>query len=99
VDEEQQLPSLAIVRAQVVAERETMNAHAECLDGKAGVVLGFAGVLVGLCATAQSTISGTAIFEVGLVVAVVAAILAAGAFLPRRTPVLEVERFRAASPR
>ncbi len=94
VDEEQQLPSLAIVLAQVVAERETMNAHAESLDGKAGVVLGFAGVLVGLGATAQVTISGTVIFEIGLAVAVVAAILAAWAFLPRRYPVLEVERLR-----
>ena len=62
MDDEQQLPSLAIVLAQVVAERETMNAHAESLDGKAGVVLGFAGVLVGLGATAQITISGTVIF-------------------------------------
>ena len=100
MDEEQQLPSLAIVLAQVVAERETMNAHAESLDGKAGVVLGFAGVLVGLGATAQITISGTVIFEIGLAVAVVAAILAAWAFLPRRYPVLEVERLRQAiSPR
>lgn len=94
MDEDQQLPSLAIVFAQVVAERETMNAHAESLDGKAGVVLGFAGVLVGLGATAQITISGTVSFEIGLAVAVVAAILAAWAFLPRRYPVLEVERLR-----
>jgi hypothetical protein len=34
------------------------------------------------------------IFQVGLVVAVVAAVLAAWAFLPRRYPVLEVERLR-----
>lgn len=94
VDQDQQLPSLAIVLAQVVAERETMNAHAESLDGKAGVVLGFAGVLVGLGATAQIRISGTVIFEIGLDVAVVAAGLAAWAFLPRRYPVLEVERLR-----
>jgi len=92
VDEDQQLPSLAIVLAQVVAERDTMNAHAESLDGKAGVVLGFSGVLVGLGATAQITVSGTLIFEIGLAVAVVAAILAAWAFFPRRYPVLEVER-------
>jgi len=36
VDEDQQLPSLAIMLAQRVAERETMNAHVESLDGKAG---------------------------------------------------------------
>ena len=34
VDEDQELPSLAIVLAQVAAERETMNAHAESLDGR-----------------------------------------------------------------
>ncbi len=94
VDLDQQLPSLAILLAQIASERETMNAHAESLDGKAGVVLGFAGVLVGLGATAQVVVSGTVIFQVGLAVAVVAAVLAAWAFLPRRYPVLEVERLR-----
>ena len=71
-----------------------MNAHAESLDSKAGVVLGFAGVLVGLGATAQVAISDTVVFQVGLSVAVVAATLTAWAFLPRRYPVLEVERLR-----
>jgi len=85
VDEDQQLPSLAILLAQVAAERETMNAHAESLDSKAGVVLGFAGVLVGLGATAQVAISDTVVFQVGLSVAVVAATLAAWAFLPVAT--------------
>ena len=97
VDEDQELPSLVIVLAQVAAERETMNAHAESLDGKAGVVLGFAGVLVGLGATAQVAVSGGVIFQIGLAVAVVAAVLAAWAFLPRRYPVLEVERLRQAN--
>ncbi len=94
MDDDQRLPSLVIVLAQVAAERETMNAHAESLDGKAGVVLGFAGLLVGLGATAQVAVSGRAIFQVGLAVAVVAAIPAAWAFLPRRYPVLEVEQLR-----
>ena len=97
VDDDQHLPSLVIVLAQVAAERETMNAHAESLDGKAGVVLGFAGVLVGLGATAQVAVAGKVVFEVGLAVAVVAAVLAAWAFLPRRYPVLEVERLRQAN--
>ncbi|MHB8431081.1 MAG: hypothetical protein ACYDDZ_11235 [Acidimicrobiales bacterium] len=74
-----------------------MNAHAESLDGRAGVVLGFAGVLVGLGATAQVAVSGRVIFQVGLAAAVVAAIVAAWAFLPRRYPVLEVERLRQAN--
>lgn len=97
VDEDQQLPSLTIVLAQVCAERETMNAHAESLDAKAGVVLGFAGVLVGLGATARVAVSGSVIFQVGLAVAVVAAIFAAWAFFPRRYPVLQVERLRQAT--
>ena len=48
VPERIDLPSLDVVAGQVAAERETMNSHAESLDSKAGVVLGFAGVLVGL---------------------------------------------------
>lgn len=96
VNEDRDLPSLAVVLTQVAAERETMNAHAESLDGKAGVVLGFAGVLVGLGATAQVAVSGVVVLRVGLVVAVVASLLAAWAFLPRRYPVLEVERPRQA---
>ncbi len=97
MDADQQLPSLVIVLTQVATERETMNAHAESLDGKAGVVLGFAGVLVGLGATSQIVVSSGIIFQIGLAVAVVAAILAAWAFLPRRYPVLEVERLRQAN--
>ncbi|MHB8499168.1 MAG: hypothetical protein ACYDES_14535 [Acidimicrobiales bacterium] len=74
-----------------------MNAHAESLDGRAGVVLGFAGVLVGLGATAQVAVSGRVIFQVGLAAVVLAAIVAAWAFLPRRYPVLELERLRQAN--
>jgi hypothetical protein len=96
-EDDDPLHSLTIVLAQVAAERETMNAHAESLDGKAGVVLGFAGVLVGLGATAQVAVSEEAIFQIGLAVAVAAAILAAWAFLPRRYPVLEVGRLRQAN--
>ena len=88
---------MAIVLAQVAAERETINAHAESLDSKAGVVSGFAGVLVGLGATAKVAVSGGVIFQIGLAVAVVAAFLAAWAVLPRRYPVLEVERLRQAN--
>jgi len=84
------LPSLQILLDQVVSERETMNAHAESLDAKAGVILGFAGVLVGLGATAQATISTNGVFQSGLGVAAVAAGLAAWAVLPRRYPVLQV---------
>jgi hypothetical protein len=71
-----------------------MHAHAESLDSKAGVVLGFAGVLVGLGATAQSAVSDEVAFQVGLGFAVFAALFAAVSFLPRRYPVLEVARLR-----
>lgn len=67
-----------------------MSAHAESLDAKAGIVLGFTGVLVGLGATAQAMIAENVIFQVGLGVGVAAAVLAAWAFLPRKYPVLEV---------
>lgn len=88
------LPSLPILLEQVAAERETMRAHAESLDTKAGVVLGFTGVLVGLGASAQPAISKNAAFQTGLGFAVAAALLAAWAFLPRRYPVLQVHRLR-----
>ncbi len=84
------LPSLQILLDQVASERELMNAHAESLDAKAGILLGFAGVLVGLGATAQATISTDGVFQSGLAVAAVAAGLAAWAVLPRRYPVLQV---------
>lgn len=71
-----------------------MNSHAESLDTKAGVVLGFAGVLVGLGATTQPVISAEVAFQAGLGFAVIAALLAAVSFLPRRYPVLEVARLR-----
>ncbi|GEM_PF-6046501 len=82
--EDQGLASLIIVVGQVAAERETLNAHAESLDGKAGVVLGFACVLVGLGATAEVAVSGGVIFHLGL--AVIAALLTARALFRRRYP-------------
>jgi hypothetical protein len=94
VAEEIDLPSLDVVANQVATEREIMNSHAESLDSKPGVVLGFAGVLVGLGATAQSAVSDEVVFQVGLGIAVLAALLAAVSFLPRRYPVLEVARLR-----
>jgi hypothetical protein len=83
-----------VVADQVASERETMNAHAESLDTKAGVVLGFAGVLVGLGATAQLPVSDELAFQIGLGVGVVAALMAAWAFLPRQYPVIEVGALR-----
>lgn len=92
--DKREFPSLGVLGDQVSAELATMNSHAESLDTKAGVVLGFAGVLVGLGATAQVTVSEESAFQLGLDFAVVAALLAAWAFLPRRYPVLAVYRLR-----
>jgi len=89
-----ELPSLSILLEQVASERATMNSHAESLDTKAGVVLGFTGVLVGLGATAQAMIAENGVFQAGLGVAVAAAFLATWAFVPRRYPVLEVQVLR-----
>ncbi len=88
------LPSLTLLASQVTSERTTMNQHAESLDTKAGVVLGFAGILVGLSTTAQAIVSGNWFFRSGLVVAVVAVLLATWAFFPRKYPVLEVLELR-----
>jgi hypothetical protein len=88
------LPSLRVLADQIASERATMNAHAESLDTKAGVVLGFAGILVGLGATAVTAVSGKLIFQIGLGFGAAAAILAALAFLPRKYPVLQVIRLR-----
>jgi hypothetical protein len=94
VSSEPLLPSLDLLLDQVASEREMMNRHAESLDTKAGVVLGFSGVLIGLGATAQQVDANTVLFKCGLGVAVLAALFGAIAFLPRRYPVLEVERLR-----
>lgn len=88
------LPSLSLVADQAAAEREALQGHAESLDAKAGVILGFAGVLVGLGATAQMVISENWYFRVGLMLGVAAAALAAWALLPRKYPVVELGRLR-----
>jgi hypothetical protein len=88
------LPSLLILVDQVASERATMDTRAESLDTKAGLVLGFAGVLIGLGATAQASVSGNLIFQVGLGVAGLSALSAAWAFLPRTWPVLDVYQLR-----
>jgi hypothetical protein len=88
------MPSLELLLDQVVSERQTVSDHAESLDTKAGVVLGFSGVVVGLGATAGVADTNTVLFKIGLVAAVLAAVLAALAFLPRGYPVLEVRRLR-----
>lgn len=88
------LPSLDVIGAQVASERATMTSHAESLDNKAGVVLGFAGLVVGLGTTAQLSVATDLVFDIGLGCGVASAVLAALAFLPRRYPVLQVHALR-----
>jgi drug/metabolite transporter (DMT)-like permease len=67
-----------------------MLRHAESLDTKAGVILGFAGVVValrGLGRTSWWTVPG-------LVLTIGSALLAVLAFAPRSFPVLEVRNLR-----
>jgi hypothetical protein len=88
------LPSLGIVADQVATERQALQGHAESLDAKAGVVLGFAGVLVGLGATAQAVISANWYFRAGLMLGVAAAAFSGGTLVPRKYPVVELGRLR-----
>ena len=80
------LPSLSLSFEQVTSERTAMNSHAESLDTKAGVILGFAGILVGLGATAQTVVSSNLLFKAGLAAAVVAAVLARVGLSPAQLP-------------
>ena len=89
------LPSLSILLNEVASKREAMKDHAESLDTKAGVILGFTGLLVGLGATtAQSAIFKNLVFQVGLGFAVAAAAFAASAFVPRSYPTLQMHQLR-----
>jgi|SRR5680860_741334 len=46
----ERLPSLNLLAAEVRAERELLFRHADAVDAKAGIVLGFAGAVVALSA-------------------------------------------------
>lgn len=71
-------PSMSVVRAELDVELGLLERRSAAVDTKAGLVLGFAGVLVGLTKDVQSWIT-----VAGQVLAVVAAVLAITAFLPR----------------
>jgi hypothetical protein len=70
--------SLELISATVRAEREAHSRHADALDTKAGVVLGFSGAVAAV-ASGQGT-SGTI---PGIVAAVAASLLALLVILPR----------------
>lgn len=63
--------------------------HAEALDAKAGIVVGFAAAIVALAGR-----SDTWIGQVGTLVAALTAALAVWAFFPRPFPILELRPTR-----
>lgn len=84
------MPSLEVVGTTTADELAALIGHAESLDTKAGVVLGFAGVLVGLVVRSTSTVA-----LAGLATAAAAALFAAASYMPRRWPILDPAELRA----
>jgi hypothetical protein len=85
----QPLPALRLVAALVREERLAQSAHAEALDTKAGVILGFSGALVALASSHAGLV-----MSLGRWSAAAAAALALWAFIPRRLPVPDPEAAR-----
>jgi len=83
------MPALPLVSALVREERLAQAAHAEALDAKAGVLLGFSGVLVVLTTARPDFLS-----SLGRVAAACAAGLSLWAFVPRRLPVPDTRAAR-----
>ncbi|MCL4448099.1 MAG: hypothetical protein M1483_00280 [Actinobacteria bacterium] len=88
-------PSLEIVFNAVDKELEGLTNHVESLDTKAGVILGFAGVVAGLAVShGQLTVHYGLAIKIGLIIDVLAGILAMLTFLPRKWPVLQARNLR-----
>jgi hypothetical protein len=83
------LPSLEFVSQRTTEERRAIAAHADALDAKAGIALGFAGAFVALLVPRAA-----ALFRVATAFGAVAAVLAMAAFFPRSFPVLGIEALR-----
>lgn len=83
------MDSLDLLLDCVRREREAQLAHFEALDSKAGILLAFAGALI----TLSPNVDGWT-RTVSLPLLACAAILAAGAFFPRRMPTLDVVNLR-----
>jgi hypothetical protein len=84
------MPSLDLLSQVVTAELEAHERRYDALDTKAGVLLGFAGVVVAL--TAGNLHGGWA--HTGTAFAGLAALLAGGAFTPRRFPAVALLTLR-----
>ena len=83
------LPSYELIASRVETELAAHIRHAEALDSKGGIVLGFAGAVA---AIGSSHAAGAQI--PGLVFAVVAALSALVAIVPRRFPTWELTDLR-----
>ncbi|CAL9460288.1 hypothetical protein SUDANB95_02609 [Actinosynnema sp. ALI-1.44] len=76
--DEEPYPSMSVVRAELDIELGLVERRSAAVDTKAGLVLGFSGILVGLTKDVTSWIT-----VAGQFLAVLAAVTAIGAFLPR----------------
>lgn len=75
-----ELPSLEIISQQVRQGYDEQLSHADALDSKAGIVLGFSGVLIAL---AVDEVSSGGLLAWGGLSAAASAVMALLAFLPR----------------
>lgn len=82
-------PSLSLLLQLIMLERDKQLAHFDALDTKAGVLIAFDGVLITLSQGIRWP------FQVaGISLAAVSALLALGAFWPRKYPVLHPPELR-----
>lgn len=88
-EDRQRLPSLDLLAAEARAERELAFRHADEVDAKAGIVLGFAGAIVAVSAARASVW-----LVPGSVTAVWAALQCLVAFRPNRHRGLDLRRLR-----
>ncbi len=84
----ERLGSIDVLFEEVRVQRELQIRHFEGLDSKAGIVLGFAGVVVAIA----NGISFLSLIGAGF--AVLAALLALWAFIPRNYPILDLYKLR-----
>jgi hypothetical protein len=83
------LPSLDLVADEVRSERDAQIRHADAVDAKAGIILGFSGAVAAL--TARDLDGARA---PGLIAAVLAALACLFVLLPRRFPTWELQDLR-----
>lgn len=84
------LPSIHLLLRAIERQRDQQRLHFESLDNKAGIAVGFAGAIAALTNDVDPVLA-----KIGVVAAVVAAVLAMLAFRPRKDPILDPRRLRA----